>query len=1179
MPGALDSDACPAANRDVVLAARKGLFIVDLENPYDTPRFLAHSSRWEVADCQWNPHPARAHWVASTSNQKLLVWNLDRPESQLHPPAAAQPVHLPSAASLRGMSGATAASMPSLPSYRQPATAAAAPRISRSSAVEHVLHAHGRGITDINWSPFHPDVLASCGIDSWTWAWDMRDPGRPKQGYSAWNAAATQVKWNRASPHRLATSCDNKVLIWDDRKGALPLATIEAHESKIYGIDWSRDTSLGLDRLITCSLDGSVKYWDLASPAAQRAVGHRELVTEPEAVIETPTPVWRARHLPFGSGIMTLPQRGDTSLSMWSKERPDAPVERFVGHRDIVKEYLFRTRGGNNRDNDDREWQLLTWSKDQTLRLWPVSEEATRAVGHKPGGRINVLHTRANARDISFRNPPSDAQAHTRMESADQTPATASSILPPTDATWSLLSGRGSGTRLSGTSPYGSSAMGGAGGNGSPSGPLSSSLGHTAAASFSKHARSFSDLAGAEGNWQLPLSRSAGAQAPGSSLAAPVPATRTLRHSSSYQRPAVGSATMSAGSHVLGQSQRSSLHRMDTNERQREALRRKQGKEPERERDKERRQRRREQGRHRQQQEEHAAAASAGFMTRGAGGQAEQWGMGSARMRPKRGAGFDAVGWISGIRMQPETRRPRRTEREEGNGSSSARGMSGSRATLTGNAEAQLSESEAGATTDHELDAPDAAQTLGEEVMAISKYLSRVTFERIEIAQRTCTCSLYGPWGIERGMPAFLRVTFVYPSAYPAKAPRFELEHNASVPLKTRAFLLRNLSAILGTHARQQVAHAMEEELESLAGTASVSEAATAPLYTGVPSMEACLRFLLGESLAADTVPGTPGVAPPLVNDTEDESEDEEAVLQLRLPPQTCGASFGPNGELVTFSSHHISPRLVGSVPLAALAGSTTGSVLGSVTDASAAGAADGARFLHSYGALSSAMASLARLATHDGADGVGDLDVVQLINSEFLRRRLQRSESKSRSSKGRSRSKMRANMGLLDSGSVQPRRSRSTSPFPRSMPALGSGGMMRPSTSARISPHTRAPPGSNGSAGGCTVRIYDLRQLEPMRPMLLGSPHVPRRRSNLLPGSPTTTPTNERRDPLASVLLMRGASSSSHASNGSRAAAVRPASPRSTTIRAPAPLPRPSSSLQRAAAAELMKPSSDPSA
>lgn len=55
-----------SANRDVVLGARKGLFIVDLENPYDPPRFLAHLTTWEVADIQWNPHPARAHWVAST---------------------------------------------------------------------------------------------------------------------------------------------------------------------------------------------------------------------------------------------------------------------------------------------------------------------------------------------------------------------------------------------------------------------------------------------------------------------------------------------------------------------------------------------------------------------------------------------------------------------------------------------------------------------------------------------------------------------------------------------------------------------------------------------------------------------------------------------------------------------------------------------------------------------------------------------------------------------------------------------------------------------------------------------------------------------------------------------------------------------------------------------------------
>jgi hypothetical protein len=54
------------ANRDVVLAARKGLFILDLENPYDQPRFLPHLTTWVPADVQWNPHPARANWVAST---------------------------------------------------------------------------------------------------------------------------------------------------------------------------------------------------------------------------------------------------------------------------------------------------------------------------------------------------------------------------------------------------------------------------------------------------------------------------------------------------------------------------------------------------------------------------------------------------------------------------------------------------------------------------------------------------------------------------------------------------------------------------------------------------------------------------------------------------------------------------------------------------------------------------------------------------------------------------------------------------------------------------------------------------------------------------------------------------------------------------------------------------------
>lgn len=40
------------ANRDVALGSRTGLFIVDLQNPYDPPRFLPHASAWEVSDVQ-----------------------------------------------------------------------------------------------------------------------------------------------------------------------------------------------------------------------------------------------------------------------------------------------------------------------------------------------------------------------------------------------------------------------------------------------------------------------------------------------------------------------------------------------------------------------------------------------------------------------------------------------------------------------------------------------------------------------------------------------------------------------------------------------------------------------------------------------------------------------------------------------------------------------------------------------------------------------------------------------------------------------------------------------------------------------------------------------------------------------------------------------------------------------
>lgn len=52
---------------------------------------------------------------------------------------------------------------------------------------------------------------------------------------------------------------------------------------------------------------------------------------------------------------------------------------------------------------DDRQFQLVTWSKDRRLRLWPISDEIMREVEHVKGAPITVQMTRRNCPDISYR--------------------------------------------------------------------------------------------------------------------------------------------------------------------------------------------------------------------------------------------------------------------------------------------------------------------------------------------------------------------------------------------------------------------------------------------------------------------------------------------------------------------------------------------------------------------------------------------------------------------------------------------------------------------------------------------------------------------------------------------------------------------------------------------------------
>lgn len=269
-----------------------------------------------------------------------------------------------------------------------------------NASIEHYLHAHNRAITDINFSAHHPDVLATCAVDSFVHCWDLRHPARPVMSFSDWFAGATQVKWSRQDPHVIASSHNKFLQIWDDRKGAYPLRTIEAHTTKIYGVDWNRTSATSL---ATCSLDKTIKFWDYASES-----------DVPERTIETPFPVWRARHTPFGSGLLAMPQRGDNNLYLYDRRQESShewngsvtPIRRFEGHEDQVKEFLWRARGTVENNIDNREFQLVSWGADRTLRLHKMDSKTLDSVGYQKGREIQAKlnFTRKSAAYKTFRD-------------------------------------------------------------------------------------------------------------------------------------------------------------------------------------------------------------------------------------------------------------------------------------------------------------------------------------------------------------------------------------------------------------------------------------------------------------------------------------------------------------------------------------------------------------------------------------------------------------------------------------------------------------------------------------------------------------------------------------------------------------------------------------------------------
>ncbi|XP_027474623.1 GATOR2 complex protein WDR59 isoform X13 [Callorhinus ursinus] len=229
-----------------------------------------------------------------------------------------------------------------------------------SGEVGTTLQGHTRVISDLDWAVFEPDLLVTSSVDTYIYIWDIKDTRKPTVALSA-VAGASQVKWNKKNANCLATSHDGDVRIWDKRKPSTAVEYLAAHLSKIHGLDWHPDIE---HVLATSSQDNSVKFWDYRQPRKYLSI------------LPCQVPVWKARYTPFSNGLVTVmvPQlRRENSLLLWNVFDLNTPVHTFVGHDDVVLEFQWRKQKEGSKD-----YQLVTWSRDQTLRMWRVDSQMQR---------------------------------------------------------------------------------------------------------------------------------------------------------------------------------------------------------------------------------------------------------------------------------------------------------------------------------------------------------------------------------------------------------------------------------------------------------------------------------------------------------------------------------------------------------------------------------------------------------------------------------------------------------------------------------------------------------------------------------------------------------------------------------------------------------------------------------
>ena len=292
-----------------LLAGRRVLGLVNLDNPAVLVSREARQSKWDVITCQWSL--LEENMVAIASNNKVEIFN----------------------------------------------------PVEGDQEFRFSLRAHTRIITDLAWHTHNKDLVATSATDAYIYLWDLRDYRRPTVALQA-VAGAVKVKWNKVSGKYLATAHEGEVKLWDIRTSKSPVQYINAHYSRIYDMDWSHDDE---NHLVTTSQDHTVKFWNISNPS------------KAESIIKVQSaPVWRVGHTPFGHGLLTLGMQsvilGENNIMLWNNNNLVSPVHTFYVP-DMILDLAWRQWPDSNR------CQLVTWSKDLTLRMWNIDPELQEKCG------------------------------------------------------------------------------------------------------------------------------------------------------------------------------------------------------------------------------------------------------------------------------------------------------------------------------------------------------------------------------------------------------------------------------------------------------------------------------------------------------------------------------------------------------------------------------------------------------------------------------------------------------------------------------------------------------------------------------------------------------------------------------------------------------------------------------